>query len=169
MANNNVSNILMEDAKIIFRNLSGEPDQYNKAGGKRTFSVLLDDEELAIRLKEDGWNVKPLRQRDPDDPIHYHLPVEASYKQYPPRVYLISGKKKTELKEDTISSIDYAEIEKVDLVINPYQWDVNGKSGIKAYLKSMYVTVVENALEKKYRSFDDDLSIDGDDDLPFDI
>ena len=110
MARNNVSNISLENARIIFRNFSGSPDKYNKNGGKRTFSLVLD-EDFAQKLMEDGWNVKPLKSRDPEDPPRYHMSVEASYKLYPPRIYLISGKHKTELDEDTIGSLDYAEIQ----------------------------------------------------------
>ena len=164
MAKANVSNICIEGAKILFRNFSGEPDKYNKAGGKRTFSVILD-EETGNRLLDDGWNVKPLKSRDPDDPISYHLPVEASYKLYPPRIFLIAGKRKTELTEETISSLDYAEIKNVDITIRPYCWEVNEKCGIKAYVKNMYVTVVEDEFEKKYRDLEDDDTDDGE--LPF--
>ena len=160
MEKNNVPNIIMSSARILFRNFSGSPDKYNKQGGKRTFSILLD-EETAMRLKEDGWNVKPLKSREDDDENHYHLAVEASYKLYPPRIYLIAGKRKTELTEDTISALDYAEISNVDITIRPYSWEVNGKTGVKAYVKNMYITVVEDEFEKKYRDYDTEE--DGDD------
>jgi hypothetical protein len=54
------------------------------------------------------------------------------------------------LDENSIETLDWAEIEKADLIVTPYAWTVGAKSGIKAYLKSLYVTVVEDELELKY-------------------
>ena len=56
------------------------------------------------------------------------------------------------LTEDEISMLDSVEIENVDLIVNPSRYDskITGKPGIKAYVKSMYVTIVEDDLRKKY-------------------
>ena len=163
MVRNNVPNVNIENAKIRFRNFTGEPTKFNKVGGKRTFSVVLE-EDAAKKLIEDGWNVKTWEPEGADEPV-YHLPVEASYNLYPPKIYMISGNKKTLLSEDTIAALQYAEFSNVDLIIRPYCWEVQGKTGVKAYVKSMYVTIVEDEFEKKYRDFDDEE--DTDDDVPF--
>ena len=160
MARTDVPNISIDNAQIRFRNFTGEPTKFDKAGGKRTFSVILDP-EMADKLREDGWNVKSWEPEGADEPI-YHLPVEISYKIYPPKIWMISGNKKTMLQEDTISALQYAEFTKVQLIIRPYCWEVNGKSGIKAYVKAMYVTIEEDEFEKEYRNFEDD-----DEETPF--
>ena len=160
MARTDVPNISIDNAQIRFRNFTGEPTKFDKTGGKRTFSVILEP-DMAEKLREDGWNVKSWEPDGADEPI-YHLPVEISYKIYPPKVWMISGNKKTMLSEDTISALQYAEFTKVQLIIRPYCWEVNGKSGIKAYVKAMYATIEEDEFEKEYRSLEDD-----DEEIPF--
>lgn len=160
MTRNNVPNVNIENAKIRFRNFTGDPTKFNKSGGKRTFSVVLES-DTAQKLQEDGWNVKVWEPEGADEPV-YHLPVEASYNLYPPKIWMISGNKKTLLTEDTIAALQYAEFSNVDLIIRPYCWEVQGKTGVKAYVKSMYVTIVEDEFEKKYRDFDDEEDDNGD-------
>lgn len=161
MSNERIPNLSVESARIIFRNFAGKEGKFNPAG-KRSFCLLLD-EETAERLSDQGWNVKTLAPRDPDDDPQPYIQVAVQFGNYPPNIYLISGGKKTKLDEDSVSILDYAEIENVDLIINPSRWEVSGKSGVKAYLKTLYVTIVENEFEKKYRDMDED----DDGDIPF--
>lgn len=148
MKNKVQRNISIEDAKIIFRNFSGKEGQFNPAG-RRNFHVLLDD-EVAEELAEEGWNVKWLQPKEDGDKPIAHLPVAVSYTNYPPKIIMISGKGKAILDESTINIVDWAEIESVDLIIKPYNYEVQGKSGVKAYVKAMYITIVEDEFESKY-------------------
>jgi len=46
--------------------------------------------------------------------------------------------------------LDWADIKTADLIARGYDWNVGGKSGTKAYLQSLFVTIEEDALERKY-------------------
>lgn len=151
MAEKKDRRLVIEDARIIFRNFAGKEKQFNRAGD-RNFSVLLDP-DLAKKMEEDGWNVQYLKVRpDDEDPTpQAHLQVKVNYgKSKPPTVVMISSRGRTHLDEETIELLDWADITKVDLIVNPYDWDVNGKTGTKAYLSSIYVTIFEDELALKY-------------------
>ena len=155
-----VANISVENARIIFRNFAGKESRYNPKG-KRNFCLIIDN-DVAENLKDIGWNIKYLNPRDPDEMPQAYLQVAVAFENFPPKIWLVSGGKKTELDEESVSVLDYAEIENIDIIVRPYTWDVNGKGGIKAYVKNMYVTVAENEFEKKYRDLEED-----DEDVPF--
>ncbi|TET24334.1 MAG: hypothetical protein E3J73_08420 [Candidatus Bathyarchaeum sp.] len=143
------SNITIENARIGFRNFTGKESQFNRPGS-RNFCIFLEP-ELAKTLDSDGWNVKFLEPRDPDEERQAYLPVEVKYMRYPPKITLITGGGMQILDEDTVNILDWAEFESVDLIVRPYNWELNDKRGVKAYLKTMYVTIVEDELAKKYR------------------
>jgi len=147
--------VLMEGVRIIFRNFAGKEGQYNREGD-RNFAVLLDD-TVASTLAEDGWNVKWLKPREDDDaeePAQAYLQVSVNFKGRPPRIVLITSRGRTNLDESSVEMLDWADIQNVDLIVRPYEWVVNNKTGIKAYLQSIYVTIEEDALEKKYAELD---------------
>jgi len=147
--------VLMEGVRIIFRNFSGKEGQYNREGD-RNFAVLLD-EKVATAMAEDNWNVKWLKPRDVDEegeaPQAY-LPISVNFKGRPPRIVLVTSRGRSHLDESSIEMLDWVDIINVDLIVRPYEWTVNEKSGIKAYLQSIYVTIEEDALELKYSELD---------------
>lgn len=151
--------LLIEDAQLRFLNFAGAETQYNR-GGDRNFCVLIDP-ALADTLAADGWNVKMLKAREEGDVPTPYLEVSVSYKNKPPNVAMITSRGRTQLSESMVEMLDYADIKLVDLIINPYAWDVNGKQGIKAYLKTMFVTINEDALDLKYNTVPDTTPADG--------
>ena len=144
------NNIIIENAHIFWRNFSGKESKYNPAG-ERNFCVRIDDEKNVELLKADGWNIKEIEAKKEDDEKVYYIPVEVSFKYWPPKVVLVTRNNMTNLTEETVGELDGAEIKNVDLVIRPYEWEVNKKSGIKAYLKTLYAIIEEDEFAYKYQ------------------
>jgi len=145
--------IVLSNSRIVFRNFTGEERKFNEAG-KRNFAVVLTP-ELADELEKDDWNVKRKPPKEEGDDEFCFLSVTVSYKGKPPRIILIteSMNRRTTLDEDTADMVDVAEIETIDMILRPYDWEVNGNCGRKAYLKSIYVTLHEDELDIKYAGY----------------
>ena len=143
-----IDNLCVENTRILFRNFKGEKTKYNK-DGKRTFCVVLPN-DIAQKAADEGWNVHILAPRDPEDkPVHY-IQTEVTYEFYPPKVWLVTKNNKTLLDESTIGELDYADIRNVDVILRPYVWTMDDRTGIKAYVKTMYVTIEEDQFAQKY-------------------
>lgn len=153
MASGRDGALLMEEARIVFRNFAGKEGMYNREGD-RNFCVLLD-EDIATMMSKDGWNIKALKAREEGDPDQPYLQVSVSFKARPPRIVMITSRGRTDLGEAECELLDWADIRTVDLSVRPYEWTVNGKSGIKAYLKSIFVTIEEDELDLKYAEVPD--------------
>lgn len=143
-----VGSLTIEDAQLIYRNFAGREGLFN-AEGDRNFSVLLDMDTAADMLA-DGWNVRAMKPREGEQQETFILQVSVKFKNKPPEIYLISRNRRTKLTEDMVELLDAIDYSMVDLIVNPYPWSVGGKSGIKAYLKKMFVTVREDDLDRKY-------------------
>lgn len=138
----------LEGVRIGFRNFAGEEKQYNRKGD-RNFAVFLEP-EIAEAMAKDGWNVKYLKPREDGDEPQAYLQVAVNFGGRPPRVVMISSRGRVQLGEEEVSILDWAQFKNVDLIINPYEWEVSGKSGVKAYLKTIYATIEEDELDLKY-------------------
>ena len=149
------SSVKIEDARIIFRNFAGGPTPFNKVGGERTFAVVIPL-ETAEQMLADGWNIKIRDPRDEGDEPFAYLTVKVSYENKPPRVLVVTSAGQKSWNEEMISSLDYADIRTIDVIINPYAWEINGKTGISAYLKTLVVVLDEDELEMKYKVYENE-------------
>lgn len=162
-------NLIIRDAQIINKNFEGREEKPYNPAGSRNFTVLLD-EETSETLINDGWNVH-VRKRDDGTAIGYlRVAVNFSNPRILPKIVQVTETadghiKKTILSESTIANIDSSEIEDVKLEIRPRVWYTQGSDkvgGIKAYLKTMYFTLVKDIFEDEYP--DDDIG-----DVPFEV
>lgn len=155
MANPRITeNLKIENAHILFRNFSGRESKYNRPG-QRNFCVYIDDPQDAHRLIDDGWNVRIRAPREDGEEPRYYIQVAVSFDNIPPTVYMLTKRKKVKLDEESIDTLDFAEIHNIDLTIRPYNWIIqegtkNEKSGVKAYLRTMYVIIDEDEFAEKY-------------------
>jgi hypothetical protein len=134
-------NVRLEDVTIGYggyRNFSGIKTEYNKAGDRK-FSIFLP-QDVADELEAMGWYIKHKPPyREGDDPQN-QMDISVAFDPYPPTVILESyDGVRTYLNEDNVCVLDNTDIERADLEIRPYNWEVNGKTGTKAYVKELVV------------------------------
>lgn len=145
--------IIIEDAQLIWPNFRGVGSQFNSEGD-RNFNVVLPKDK-ADALAADGWNVKCKlpRPEDEEQVERCVLKITVKFKVRPPRILMIGNKSRnrTELTEDLVGLLDDADIKKVDLSFVPYFWELaTGATGVTAYLKAMYVEIIEDDLALKW-------------------
>lgn len=172
-----LNDLMLENAIIGYKNFRGEKSDFN-SNGERTFAIFFE-EDKAQELSDLGYNVKfPIQ--DPESPYEKKPFLQATvrFNPVPPEVWMIADGRMTRLNEATIDMLDRAVIENVDLIINPYRWERNTKqgmtTGIKAYVKKLFVTIQTDAFQQKYGHMMPDSGEPigsgpsfGDEDLPF--
>lgn len=149
-----LDNLMFEDARVMFRNFAGREQQFNSLGD-RNFCLLLEPKKAA-EMKADGWNVKQLRAREEGDEPQDYLQVAVNYgKGRPPQVVVITQRGRLDLGADEVAMLDFADVKNWDVILNPYEWEVNGNKGVKAYLKKAFVKLNEDELDLKYADLPD--------------
>jgi len=147
----------VENAQILFKpNFEGRAEQFNTEGN-RYFNLQLTKEQ-ADAMAVDGWNVKTWGGTEEGEEPYYFLKVAVSYRFKPPRLVLItthhtaagSGKARTPLDEDLCECLDWTEFDFIDVIVEGSPYSINGKTGIKAYLKTGFFIVHEDELQQKY-------------------
>ncbi len=148
----------VENAKLIWRNFNGSPDAFNKDGGKRGFSIIIEDLDFARKLENDGWNIRWPKPR-PDlaaeeDTRQPTISVKVSYRIRPPAITVVTSTGMKHLTEESVGSLDNVDIITCDVTVNSsYYENTMGAvttSGISCYLSEMYIQIQESMLEKKW-------------------
>lgn len=160
-----VGNILsIDDCRICYKNFSGAKSMYNLEGD-RNFHVIIDNDADAQMLRNDGWNVKIREPRNDGEDVFRTLPVKLRFNDRGPRIYLVTNGKQTLLDEDGVGIIDTIDIERIDMDVRPYDWEMKGtgRTGRTAYVNAMRVV---QRLDR-FASYDAYLGMNvDDDDLP---
>lgn len=150
--------ISVEDASILWPNFSGEKRSAYDTPGDRNFNLHLS-KELNDELTEAGWNTKckPPRPDDEDQVERCTLKIKVNYGFKPPRIKMIGDKTRNEtiLTSENVGALDDADIRTMDLSFVPFFWTMNEgtpqeRDGVSAYLRSMFVEVIEDDLETKW-------------------
>ena len=145
----NYEPITIRDAQLFKTNFSGKEIPPYNPEGRRNFCVFIDDIGIAEQMERDGWNIRWLEPRNEGDVRKAFVSVAVSFTNRPPKILLYTSRGETQIKEDEVGMLDWAEKTKVDITINPRYWDDNGRQRIKAYLRTMQVWIYEDDLEKE--------------------
>jgi hypothetical protein len=147
---NRPERLLIENAKIKFMNLEGRKSDFNKNGVKN-FIVVIEDENDALALIENGWNIKKKVFDEDDDMFEYRLEVKVNYDSTrPPKIYKITRRSEMLLDEEEAADLDNEDPIQVDLIITGSRWNVQGATGIKAYLSEMNFVLEESPFRGRY-------------------
>ena len=150
--------VIIENTGMIFRNFAGKAGKYNDAG-RRNFCIFIDDNDLAQKMSDEGWNVRILRPREEGDEPRHYLKIKVAFrdregnlKSNPPKIYMVTRRGKMLLDEESVDTLDYADISNVDVEFAPSYYEKDGETGISAYLRTLYAVIEEDAFAEKYAS-----------------
>lgn len=142
--------ITIKDAQLFKTNFSGKEIPPYNPEGRRNFCVFIDDLRVAEDMEADGWNIRWLEPKQEGDQRKAFLSVAVNFSNRPPKILLYTTRGETQIKEDEVNMLDWAEKTKVDITINPRYWeDKDGRQRIKAYLRTMLVWIYEDDLERE--------------------
>lgn len=149
----------IDDCRIVYRNFSGAATKYNREGD-RNFALVIDSQEISDALVEAGWNVKIKPPREEGEEPFRTLKVNVNFNDRGPNVYLVTGKARVLLDENTVKRLDNVDIARVDMDIAPHDWEMpDGRCGRSAYLRSMKVIHNPDRFEEEFAREDEEDSV----------
>lgn len=159
-----------ENVRLILRNFRGEAHPMYNRDGARSFHILLDN-ELAQELESQGYKIrwpKPNPEINPaEDTRQPSLEVTVSSRNdyiYPSvKMFLVDNGQPTRISTQDLSQVDMLDsllLDGCDVVVNPYRWEMEGDTGVKAYLSVLYANLRDDTVDP----FAEKYGVDG---LPF--
>ena len=147
--------VVIENTKLILRNFAGKATNYEPED-KPSFGVLISQED-ADEFEAQGLPVKYLKPRhDEDVPIPF-LKVRVNMKRDPAPLVVMKRFSedgtlvdKTVLDQDTISTLDYADIADASLRLSIYEWTFQKKTGKSWYLHDLVCNLNADDFLTKY-------------------
>lgn len=156
--------ISLNGVQLTFRNAEGAikktmangriKGQFNTNGAK-TFAITLNEEQ-ALAMEADGFNVKWPKPREDIDPAEDNRQptlmvtiTNSADKQihHSVSVFVVAGTDVNDpgvkLPHENYDQIDDMDIMFADVNMNVYDWEVNGKQGKKVYLQAMKLYIRE--------------------------
>lgn len=158
-----VGNVMqIDEARMVFKHFSDklEPGERFRTPGDRDFCVVLPNDEYVEELMNRGVNVTIKPPKEEGDSPFIFFKVKVKYTNFPPKVYVQSGKKRYMLDEDDVHVLDKMDIQSVDmdLSISSTAWEMNGRTGNAVYLRSLKVIqALDRFAEEEYPQDDDEM------------
>lgn len=150
-----IDDVELEDVQIkwAFSHFDGRADTFNDEGD-HNFTIVLP-ESTALKLREEGWNVKEREGYEEGDPPEWTLQVKISYRFEAPKIYLIKGERKFRAEQRDLADIRRDTCEQIDVIITPSRWVNGNRTGITAYAKELYAKVRESRFASKYSDYEE--------------
>lgn len=145
--------LVIQDGEIRFKNFTGRAGQYNREGD-RSFAAVISEEFVPMCL-DAGWNVKSYVSKKTGDTIHY-IHVKVSYNNSAPTIVQHAGADVINYDESMCWMLDNNILLNIGIVISPYHWNINGKTGTSAYLNALHFELPRDYFADAYGAADGD-------------
>lgn len=148
--------------RIGWMNFEGRNEKGYNRNLDRSFHIFFDDLQLAQQLADEGYGVQ---FPDPNEPVvdgalpkQPRLKVVVSNGQelnFGVKVFLRDepGAPAVQIDPAMFPKLDNYRIDYADIVINPYEWEWDGKTGVKAFLKTAYLNLYQDDTDEFARQY----------------
>lgn len=117
--------IFLENTKFIYHtNFAGDPNKDKYHNNTRRGNIIIPDEEMALEMREAGYNVKNTQPREGEEEGFvptYYVPIIIGYKhpKRKPKVVLVTNGVAQELDEENVGTLDDIYVLNVNVTLHP--------------------------------------------------